>query len=79
MVAKLRAVGVLANAEGSKPQMVRLVTHLDVSAADITEALPRIEKALGWAMAARRWLQAQPFALVELGGLERGQALELEE
>lgn len=46
MVAKLRAVGVLANAEGSKPQMLRLVTHLDVSAADIVEALSRIEKAL---------------------------------
>jgi threonine aldolase len=40
--AKLKAVGVLANPEGSKPKMIRLVTHLDVSAADIEEAIARI-------------------------------------
>jgi threonine aldolase len=45
-VAKLKAKGVLANPEGSKPQTVRLVTHLDVSSADIDDAVARIRETL---------------------------------
>jgi threonine aldolase len=45
-VARLKTKGVLVNPEGSKPQTVRLVTHLDVSAADIDEAVSRTREAL---------------------------------
>jgi threonine aldolase len=45
-VARLKGKGVLVNAEGSKPQTVRLVTHLDVSAPDIDDAVSRIRDAL---------------------------------
>ena len=46
MLAKLSAHGVLAGASGAGPHSVRLVTHLDVSSADIEEALTRIRRAL---------------------------------
>jgi threonine aldolase len=47
LVARFRASGVLANPEGSRPDLVRFVTHLDVSRADMTEAVRRISGALG--------------------------------
>jgi threonine aldolase len=47
LVARLRAAGVLCNPEGSRPDLVRFVTHLDVSAADIEEAARRIASAVG--------------------------------
>jgi threonine aldolase len=37
---------VLANPEGSRPDMLRFVTHLDVSRADVDEALRRAARAL---------------------------------
>ena len=43
---KLAAEGVLAGGSGAGPRSVRLVTHLDLSAADIDEALVRIRRAL---------------------------------
>jgi threonine aldolase len=46
MLAKLAAHGVLGGASGAGPRSVRLVTHLDVSSADIDEALARIRRAL---------------------------------
>lgn len=45
-VARLRDAGVLLNAEGNAPNRVRLVTHLDVSAADVEEALRRFRAVL---------------------------------
>ena len=44
--ARLAGAGVLANPEGSRPDLLRLVTHLDVSRADVDEALERISRAL---------------------------------
>jgi threonine aldolase len=44
MVTRLKALGLLVNAFG--PYTIRLVCHLDVSAADMDEALGRIRKAL---------------------------------
>ncbi len=44
--ARLAAAGVLANPEGSRPDLLRFVTHLDVSRADVDEALERISRAL---------------------------------
>ncbi|NVJ04781.1 low-specificity L-threonine aldolase [Myxococcus sp. AM001] len=46
MVAQLEQHGVLTNPAGA-PRTLRLVTHLDVSAADIDEALQRIRRAVG--------------------------------
>jgi threonine aldolase len=46
MLAKLAAHGVLGGSSGAGPRSVRLVTHLDVSASDIDEALARIRRAL---------------------------------
>jgi threonine aldolase len=43
LVAAFRKAGVLSNPEGSKPDVVRFVTHLDVSRADVLEAARRIE------------------------------------
>jgi threonine aldolase len=37
-------VGVLANPEGSRPDVLRLVTHLDVSRADVDEAVERARR-----------------------------------
>jgi threonine aldolase len=45
-LSRLREHGVLATPEGSRPNSVRMVTHLDVGAADIDEALLRIRRAL---------------------------------
>jgi threonine aldolase len=45
-VAKLKAQGVLVNAEGSRPQTLRWVCHLDISAHDVDAALGRIRKTL---------------------------------
>jgi threonine aldolase len=45
-VARLKARGVLANAEGSRPSAVRFVCHLDVSAADIDAAVSLAREAL---------------------------------
>jgi threonine aldolase len=45
--ARLAAAGVLASPEGSRPDLLRFVTHLDVSRADIEEALRRAARALG--------------------------------
>jgi len=42
LVARFREAGVLANPEGSRPDVVRFVTHLDVSRADVAEAARRI-------------------------------------
>jgi len=44
MVTRLKALGLLTNAFG--PYTIRFVCHLDVSAADMDEALGRIRKAL---------------------------------
>jgi len=44
-VARMKASGVLANPEGSHPDSIRLVCHLDVTAADVDEALKRIRAA----------------------------------
>jgi len=43
---RLREHGVLATSEGSRPNSVRMVTHLDVRAADIDEAISRIHRTL---------------------------------
>jgi len=40
------AVLSLANAEGSSPNVLRMVTHLDVSRADIDEAIARVKRAV---------------------------------
>ena len=40
-VARLKNVGVLTNAEGSKPNMLRFVTHLDVTLAEMDEVVAR--------------------------------------
>jgi threonine aldolase len=42
LVPRFRAAGVLCNAEGSKPDLLRFVTHLDVSLADVAEAARRM-------------------------------------
>ena len=42
LAVRLRAAGVLCNAEGSRPDVLRLVTHLDVSTGDVEEAARRI-------------------------------------
>jgi len=42
LAARFRAAGVLCNPEGSKPDLLRFVTHLDVSAADALEAARRM-------------------------------------
>jgi len=44
--ARLAREGVLANPEGSRPDVLRLVTHLDVSRADADEAVRRIARAV---------------------------------
>jgi threonine aldolase len=46
VVARMAAVGILANPSGAGPRSVRLVTHLDVSSTDITEALDRLRRTL---------------------------------
>jgi threonine aldolase len=43
---RLAEVGVLANPEGSREDMLRCVTHLDVSRADIEEAIARAARVL---------------------------------
>ncbi len=43
---RLAREGVLANPEGSRPEVLRFVTHLDVSRADVDEALRRAARAL---------------------------------
>jgi threonine aldolase len=43
---RLGEAGVLCNAEGSRPDLVRFVTHLDVSRDDVEEAVRRVEKAV---------------------------------
>jgi threonine aldolase len=42
-VAKLRRAGVLVNAEGARPNVVRWVCHLDVTSADVEEAVARVK------------------------------------
>jgi len=44
--ARLAGEGVLASPEGSRPDLLRFVTHLDVSRADVDEALRRAARAL---------------------------------
>jgi threonine aldolase len=44
---RLAEVGVLANPEGSRGDLLRLVTHLDVSRRDVDEALARAARVLG--------------------------------
>jgi threonine aldolase len=44
--ARLAAEGVLANPEGTRPDVLRFLTHLDVSRDDIDEAVQRIARAL---------------------------------
>jgi threonine aldolase len=44
--ARLAREGVLANPEGSRPDVLRFVTHLDVSRADVEEAARRAVRAL---------------------------------
>jgi threonine aldolase len=45
-VARLRSIGILANAEGRTPKTVRFVCHLDVSQSDIDETLARIRRTM---------------------------------
>jgi threonine aldolase len=45
--ARLAKEGVLANPEGSRPDLLRLVTHLDVSRADVDEAIRRAARLVG--------------------------------
>jgi threonine aldolase len=44
--ARLAREGVLANPEGSRPDALRFVTHLDVSARDVEEAALRLRAVL---------------------------------
>jgi len=46
IAARLRSAAVLCNAEPSRPDMIRLLTHLDVGAADVEEAARRMAGAL---------------------------------
>jgi threonine aldolase len=46
LVARFKAVGVLANPEGSRPDLVRFVTHLDVSREEIAETARRVARVL---------------------------------
>jgi threonine aldolase len=43
---KFAAAGVLGLPEGSRPDLVRFITHLEVSAADVEEAGARLARAL---------------------------------
>jgi threonine aldolase len=43
----LAASGVLCNAEGSRPDVIRFVTHLDVDRNSVLEAARRIASAVG--------------------------------
>jgi threonine aldolase len=43
---RLAKAGVLANPEGSRPDVLRFVTHLDVSRTDIDDAIARIARAV---------------------------------
>jgi threonine aldolase len=45
-VARFKAAGVLSNPEGSRPDLVRFVTHLDVSRGDVLAAATRMAQAL---------------------------------
>jgi threonine aldolase len=45
LVARFREAGVLANPEGSRPDIVRFVTHLDVSRDDVLTAARRVSEA----------------------------------
>jgi threonine aldolase len=45
LVARFREAGVLANPEGSRPDVVRFVTHLDLSRDDVMEATRRLSQA----------------------------------
>jgi threonine aldolase len=47
LAARFREAGVLCNPEGSRPDLVRFVTHLDVSREDVLEAARRVARALG--------------------------------
>jgi threonine aldolase len=47
LAARFREAGVLCNAEGSQADLIRLVTHLDVSAEDVEEAVRRIARIVG--------------------------------
>ena len=47
LVARFKAAGVLSNPEGAKPDIVRFVTHLDVSRGDVLEAARRVSAAAG--------------------------------
>jgi threonine aldolase len=46
MVGKLRKAGILVNAEGSRANSLRWVCHLDLTEADVREALGRLAQAL---------------------------------
>jgi threonine aldolase len=46
LAARFRDAGVLCNAEGSRPDVVRLVTHLDVDRRGVLEAARRIASSL---------------------------------
>ena len=46
LAARFREVGVLCSAAGWQPDLLRFVTHLDVTAADVEEAVRRIAAAL---------------------------------
>jgi len=47
LVGRFRAAGVLCNPEGSRPDLLRFVTHLDLSAAAVGEAARRMAVGLG--------------------------------
>jgi len=47
LCARFREAGVLCNPEGSRPDLVRFVTHLDVSATDIDDAARRVAAVVG--------------------------------
>jgi len=46
LAGRFREVGVLCNPEGSRPDVVRFVTHLDVSREDVLEAAGRMARAV---------------------------------
>ena len=46
LVARFRAAGLLSNPEGSRPDLVRFITHLHVGRAEVTESLRRLGRAL---------------------------------
>jgi threonine aldolase len=47
LVPLLAREGVLANPEGSRPELLRFVTHLDVTRADVDAAIAAVRRVVG--------------------------------